>query len=64
LKLLGVTIKTWKWLHQYHMEDLSAHGDAGNHLCRREIHPKSLQEIHPFFSKTLASNPIDFYSLM
>jgi hypothetical protein len=42
------------------MEDLAALGDAENHLCRREIHPKSLLESLHFFSKTLASNPIDY----
>jgi hypothetical protein len=45
------------------MDDLAAHGDTENHICRREIHPKSLLEILHFFSKTLASNPIDFYHI-
>jgi hypothetical protein len=27
------TIITWKKLHQYHMDDLATHADAGNRLC-------------------------------
>jgi hypothetical protein len=41
------------------MEDLAAHGDAGDHLCWREIHPKLLLENIHLFSKTLTSNHID-----
>jgi hypothetical protein len=56
------TITIWKKLHQYPTEDLATHRDARNHLCQREIHPKSLLKILHFFSKTLDSNPIGFYS--
>jgi len=39
----------WKELHQYSTEDLAAHGDTENHLCRREIHHRPLLEILHFF---------------
>jgi hypothetical protein len=50
-------------LHQYPMEDLVAHGDAGNCICCREFHSKKLFENKNSFLQTLATNPIDSYSL-
>jgi len=45
------------------MKDLASHGDAENRLCWREFHSKKLLENKNSFVQTLATNPIDFYSL-
>jgi hypothetical protein len=58
------TIITWKGLHQYPMDDLAAHGVPRNRLCQRKIHPKKLLDFEALFSLKLATNPIDFYSLL
>lgn len=50
-------------LHQNTMKDLVSHEDARNHLCCREFHSKKPLENKNSFLQSLATNPIDFYSL-